>query len=236
MQTAITSTTKWTTTWTTIGLVVVLAVLACGCQMFPRFRTAEPVYFTQQPVDYFISPHFFRLQTGRVVMVIPKSRENSYEVQSRFAETMSKTLSRIGVFEVILQPGICEIGMDSIRNGTFDERQLVALARRHNADGVLFCETTTFSPYEPLHLGCALTLVDTRETIVTLHTNGVWDASLENVRSKFYQEVCRIHKCKAHAAGAYFRSPTEFMNFVAHDLTKFLQENIHKGLTDQPPL
>jgi hypothetical protein len=218
---------------TVASFVIGFALAVSGCHVFSRNRgIVESVYHTGQPVDFFVSPHFFSLRPGRLVMLLPRMRDNNYEAQARFADSLAQALTQAGVFEIVLQTGVCDQSMDTIRNGTFDERALLETARRHNADGVLFCEVTTFSPYEPLHLGCALTLVDTRESIVTLHTNGVWNSTDENVAAKFQQDVCRVHHCKSYAAAVYLKSPSEFMKFVARDLTSFVQSSVYQGLED----
>ncbi len=202
-----------------------------GCQLLQQKPVVvEELVATGQPVDYFLSPYFFQLRPSRVVMLIPKMRNNSFEVQTKFADAVHRQLTEKGIFEVVVKAGFCDVDMDAIRSGTFDERQLLDIARRYTADGILFCEVTNFSAYEPLQLGSALTFVDMRESIVTLHTNGFWNTDDANVARKFLQDVCRIHRCKKYAAGVYLKSPSEFMSFVARDLTQFVQDTVYQGL------
>ena len=161
--------------------------------------------------------------------MIPRMRNNSYEVQTKFADAIHRQLNEKGIFEVILKTGYCDVELESIRRGTFDERHLLDIAREFSADGIMFCEVSSFSAYEPLQLGCSLTFVDMRESVVTLHTNGFWNTNDANVSKKFLQDVCRIHHCQQYAANVYLRSPTEFMSFVARDLAEFLQGAIYES-------
>lgn len=213
------------------SLAFVLAVICgctLGCQIFQKKTVVEAPAVTGQPVEFYLSHEFSRLRPSRIVLMIPKMRNNSYEVQTKFARALHRQLNEKGVFEVILKTGFCDVELEAIRNGTFDERYLLDLAREHTADGIMFCEVSSFSAYEPLQLGCALTFVDMRESIVTLHTNGFWNTNETHVAKKFLQDVCRIHQCKQYAANVYLRSPTEFMDFVARDLTEFLQGAIYQ--------
>ena len=210
-------------------LLVALCTCTLGCQIFQKKTVLEAPAVTGQPVDYYLSPEFPRLRPSRIVLMIPKMRNNSYEVQTKFADALHRQLNEKGVFEVILKTGYCDIELDSIRRGTFDERHLLNITREFTADGIMFCEVSSFSAYEPLQLGCSLTFVDMRESIVTLHTNGFWNTNETHVAKKFLQDVCKIHRCKQYAANVYLRSPTEFMDFVARDLTEFLQSAIYQS-------
>jgi hypothetical protein len=132
----------------------------------------------------------------------------------------------LGIFDVVLTAGVCDVTLDSIRKGTFDERRLWEITKRYHADGIMLCEAFSFSAYEPLKLGCSLTFVDTRESIVTIHTSGVWDCAQHNVFKKFQQHVCRVHRCKHYAADVFLKSPSEFIDFVANDLADSLHANL----------
>lgn len=202
--------------------LLTLTTLLPGCRLFhrPEIETVE-VFFTNQPVDYFVSPWYYRMPPARIVLMVPQCRNNNFELQTRFAESLARNLKQVGLFDIVVEHGPCQIASESIRLGNFDTLELLRITRRHQADGILFCEVDSFSGYDPLHLGCSLTLVDTRESIVTLHASGHWDTRLENVRRAFTQHVCDVHHCKQHAAAAYLQSPTELFDFITRDLAEF---------------
>ncbi len=206
-------------------------VVLAGCHLLQRPQIIHE-YPTGQPVDYYVSPWFYRQPLSRVVLVVPEIRDNSYEIQTRFAQSVADSLAQQGIFDIVLGRGNCNVALQSIRNGTFDSAQMLEIARRDNADGILFCEVNSFSAYEPMSLGCSLTLVDVRESIVTLHAGGNWDTTQENVLAKFKQHVCRIHECKQYAAGIYLKSPSEFFDFVSDDLAGYVR---HIAIENSPP-
>ena len=210
-----------------IWFSTILTVFLCGCHLLPRNQIVyQQEYYTDQPADVFVSPEFHRLQPKRIVLMIPKSQENHYELNARVVDAIRRNLVRQGLFDVVLNAGVCDVTLDAIKQGTFDERHLWEVSKQYNADGILLCESFAFSAYEPLKLGCSLTFVDTRESIVTLYANGVWDTARTNVFNKFRQHVCQTHKCKEYAAGLFLKSPTEFIEFVSVDLTNFLDSII----------
>ena len=211
--------------------LVLLLPLVTACQSLTQRNTVyiEEEVFTNQPSDAFISQYFHDLQPRRIILMIPRNRENDYEVNARFIDALRRQLAQLGTFDVVLNTGVCDVSLESIQRGTFDERQLWNLSKQYNADGIMLCEVFSFSAYEPLKLGCSLTFVDTRESIVTLHTSGLWDAATENVFKKFRQYVCQTHNCKHYAAGLYLRSPSEFIDFVSSDLSEFLNSRVRNS-------
>lgn len=209
------------------GSIVLLMMVLVGCQVLQQPETVVvEEYLTEQPSDVFISRHYHQLQPRRIILTIPRNWENDYEVNARFVDALRRHLARLGIFDVVLNTGVCDVSIQSIKRGTFNERKLWEITKQYNADGIMICEVFSFSAYEPLKLGCSLTFVDTRESIVTLFTSGFWDTTKPNVFNKFRQHVCRTHQCKHYAAGMYLRSPAEFIDFVSLDLAEFLDSRL----------
>ena len=82
------------------------------------------------------------------------------------AESIGRKLAELGTFQIVAAQIDGSFDMNQFTSGEFSERQLYDLSSQYRADGILFCETTEFSPYEPMGVGCSLTLFDTRELVV----------------------------------------------------------------------
>ncbi len=206
------------------GLMAILVLATgTGCQVFHQHQDEfVQGYWTEQPANHFVSPYFNQLQAHKIVIVVRDDRENSYQLQTRFGEHLRSSLSQKGLFEVAAVIGHCEIAPDGQSLDEMHESKLLELSRRYGTDGILFCDVDSFSAFEPLKMACSLTFFDTRESIVTLHTQGVWDSTSQRTRKSFTQYICRKHKCRAANVGIYLKSPAEYLDFVATDLSCFL--------------
>ena len=103
-----------------LGCAVILAL--SGCISFgPSQVEHVEVFHTDQPAELFIANEYHQLQPKRILLMIPENNENQYEVHQRVADALRASLSRLGIFEVVLNAGICDVSIQSIKQGTFEE-------------------------------------------------------------------------------------------------------------------
>ncbi|NND95822.1 MAG: hypothetical protein HKN47_00665, partial [Pirellulaceae bacterium] len=118
--------------------------------------------------NFHVSSHCGYLKPKRVVVVMTHDRQHRLREQTHFAESLTKFLQRENCFEVVLcRQAICQDELP-LRKGTFDEHELLALARQFNADAVLYAEVMQLSAYEPMSGQLSVSLVSVSESVALL--------------------------------------------------------------------
>ena len=210
---------------TCLGAMLLFASAGAGCQALQcwpcqhsgcakKTLNEGSIVETQldlSPANAFVSVHYAKLKPRRVVIVTPHNRTSLFPEQTRFAEAFAAALRRKGVVEaVIAAPTTCSI--NAIQSGRFDEEQLVQVAAQYNADAVLYCEVTDFCAYAPLSASVSLSLVDARESVVLLSTDGSWD--LRSPDDAYQFRSLLIQSGDQAEVEMKFNSPSEFTTFI----------------------
>ena len=210
---------------TCLGAILLLTSVVAGCQTRPFWPHRHSDCASQtviegstvvaqpdlSPANAFVSDLYAKLKPRRAVIVTPHNRNALFPEQTRFAEALAVALRRKGVMEaVVAAPTKCSI--NAIQSGRFDERQLVRVAAEYNADAVLYCDVTNFSAYAPLSASVSLSLVDARESVVLLSTDGGWDLRSPDDAHQFRSLL--IQSGDQAEVEMKFNSPSEFMTFI----------------------
>lgn len=183
-----------------------------------QFVESAPV---PTPANAFVSTHYGKLKPRRVVIISPNNRMQLFPEQTKFAEALSFALKKKGVMETVVgKPCACDI--HSIQAGRFSEDQLVQLAERYNADAVLYCDVVDFSAYAPLSASISLSLIDARESVVLLSTDGAWDLRNPDDANQFRMLLSQYGD-EAEIA-MRFDSPSEFMTFIGILTADFISQ------------
>ena len=183
----------------------------------------EYEYPTYTPSNYFVSSYYDQLRPRRVVIVTPQSRSSAFRDQEKFAEEFAVQLRNAGIVDAVYTGTDHACNINAIRQGQFDEYQLVRLSQLYNADAVIYCDVVSMTPYAPLNASVSLAMVDARESVLLLAVDGNWDVRDPAVARPFKKFTCRSTRQDNFDSELRLQSPTEFLSFIAAELSQFIQ-------------
>ncbi len=173
--------------------------------------------------NYFIHPEFEEFQIRRVI-VAPFTNETGYhQAQDILEPIFISEWLKVNRFEVIPATGEARDQLakfDLREKGMFYKLHLYDLAKRYNADAIMFVSITSYSPYDPCRIGINAQLIHTYSGVVTWALNEVYDGSqrdVENLATQYYYEHVRF----SHPLEDYqimMISPRYFAQMVAYDV------------------
>lgn len=159
------------------GVLGVLCVLSSGC--FAPLRPI-PTLATARTVTDFDTYELSRV--GILPLAgVDLSNARSHELQSALTSELS-AVSRIE-WIALAEADLAEVpDIDAHRRGGWDPKSILALARRHNLDGILICTVTDHKEYPPLRLGLQTVLVSSETGMALWQASVVIDAGNASVR------------------------------------------------------
>jgi hypothetical protein len=197
---------------------ILATVLLCGSLAGGHFVVAaEPASTSHQAApQYLISHHCDYLKPRRIVIVTTNNRQDRLKEQDQFAESLSRHLRASHPFDCVLsRDKICASKLP-MRQGRFDERQLLALSRDHNADAVLYCDLQQISAYEPMQLQASTLLVHVPEAIALVSATSTFDLRQQGTRGKY--ATFALQQCHDPVSDTYLSSPSLFIDYAASEV------------------
>jgi len=156
-------------------LLGLLVLLPLGC-VRQTIQVAEPV--KPAPFQQFIAQNFDWSTVQRVVL-LPLANQTEFEhVSVELQSNLAAELKRTGRFDVVLvtHEDATVHAHDVFQQGTFDELELLRLARQHDAQAVVFGNVTHYHPYSPPRVGLSLVMISPAEGVAIASADGLWDA------------------------------------------------------------
>ncbi len=223
--------------WLSLISVVIVSV---GCHSFcypalpeiPRlgiFRKPIPApFFEAQKYSLFTSPQLTELPPRRVVIVPTGTEAGRYQAPALFAEALAAAMRAAGICEVVAPPlAQCNMTVDAILTGRFDERELVDLVRTWNCDAVMFVRVNQFQGHSPLRASVTAALVSANESEVIFAVDGHWDVGDPETRAGFEHFVAnRLNNSPETALQIELQSPNNLFGFVAYQMTNAWKQAI----------
>ena len=152
--------------------ILLLAMLSLtGCSRFKKTIDPSP------SVGSYHHPAPKSIQ--RVAVLPMESHREDRKAAELLQQSIIKSLRARGAFEIIEVPatqmGFFQSGV--VRNGRYDERQLVALHKQLNVDAVMFSSLNHARLFTPQSWSAICHIVDVRESTIIATAEGVWDMS-----------------------------------------------------------
>ena len=156
-------------------LLVLLLVVSPGCA-HRRVKTVAMV--DPAPYQQFVAPNF-DWSTVKRVLVMPLANQTAYaRASTELQANLAAELQRAGRFDVVVatQEDAGARAREVFSKGTFDELELLRLAREYDAQAVLFGQVTQYHPYAPPRVGLSLVMISPAEGVAIASADGLWDA------------------------------------------------------------
>jgi hypothetical protein len=217
-----------------------------SCRMFGEKTAAEipaePTYST------FHQPDFVWENVGRVVL-LPLLNESPYtKTDEEVIRALAAELQQLGRFEVVIAPpdDTARLSSNAHRNGKFDERKLLDLAKLFQADVLIYGTVNDYSPYPRPRLGIDLQVVSTRDLKTVASIDGLWDSThspIANQMQEYYRSrPVRRDWIKNHvippddgfADEIALQSPALFQRWVAHQCAGLIVQGYVLGPPGKP--
>jgi hypothetical protein len=159
-----------------LGLLVGLqSGLQCGCIHKP-VQMAAPA--DPAPYQQFVARNF-DWSTVKRVLVMPLANQTAFaHASTELQANLAAELQRAGRFDVVVatQEDAGARAREIFSKGTFDELELLRIAREYDAQAVLFGQVTQYHPYAPPRVGISLVMVSPAEGVAIASADGLWDA------------------------------------------------------------
>lgn len=165
---------------------------------------------------------------NRVVVMPNFHLDSSSQVLSYSDDIFLKELSKIGIFETIHLPRekCMELfGQKRLSSSeSLPENFLNTLHEKYGANGVLFLDLHSFTPYKPLSLGVRAKLVDIKSGEFMWAIDETFDAGNASVIAAViqFQRTNHVQAISNKTSTSVLQSPRFFCKFVAHLMFKTL--------------
>ena len=159
---------------------------------------------------------------NRVVVLPNFHTDPSSQVLSYSDDIFHKELTKVGLFEtVLLSENTCLelFGQKRFSSAeSLPENFLKTLTDKYGANGVLFVDLHTFSPYRPLSLGVRAKLVDLKSGEFMWAIDETIDAGSASVivTANNYQRSNHVQAISSKTSTSVLQSPRFFCKFVAN--------------------
>jgi hypothetical protein len=200
--------------------VVLFTIFCTSCRKLEHEKiVAEAIPYQPQnlyPVERL--PAYF----NRVVVLPNFHSDSSSQVLSFSNDIFFKELTKVGIFETIsLSESSCLelLGQKSFSSSeSLPEDFLNVLIEKYAANGVLFIDLHTYSPYRPLSLGVRAKLVDLKSGEFMWAIDETIDAANASViaTANNYQRVNHVQAISSKTTTSVLQSPRYFCKFVAN--------------------
>lgn len=207
------------------GILTCFSVVLIFCTSCRKLEHEKIIAETEpyQPRNLYpierIPPYFNR------VVVLPNFHlDSSSQVLSFSDNIFFKELSKIGIFETIHLPK--EKCMELFGQERFSsseslpEHFLGTLDEKYGANGVLFLDLHSFTPYKPLSLGVRAKLVDIKSGEFMWAIDETFDAGNASVIAAViqFQRMNHVQAISNKTSTSVLQSPRFFCKFVAHSM------------------
>ena len=219
-----------------LGLPIVAATgIFSGCQrrcIFPCFRRSEEI------VSVPIYRDDCKLQSGdqlrsrwpkRVALIESGQNAGRYDQNKLMIAELATQFREHKFFDVVSNCDQRLFGHpDNLVDGKFEEREVVSLSRRYNADSLALVRVNELRSHQPLRTSVSVAFIDAAETIVTGSITGVWDMANSATASAFETFVFGTNNSATNATSSneaiqiQLQSPRNLMRFVAADIANAL--------------
>ncbi len=201
---------------------VLLLAFATGCA---HDQTAGTIAATA-PFQQYLDPRVDWSSIQRVVLM-PIANQTAYpKVADEIQSNLAAELQRAGRFDIVVatreDPGAK--ARDIFGSGSFDEIELLRIAREYQAQAVLFGQVTQYHPYNPPRVGLSLLMVHPAEGIVIATSDGLWDARETETAAQAKQHYGQSLSWPQNMLGAdrVLESPDVFQRFVSQQIATSL--------------
>ncbi|MBS0205115.1 MAG: hypothetical protein JSS49_19600 [Planctomycetes bacterium] len=212
----------------------ILLLVHLGCAHQP-IQTAAPV--VPAPYQQFVSQKFDWSTVKRVVLM-PMSNNTAFAQASvEMQNNLAAELQRAGRFDVVVatheDPGAR--ARDVFSRGTFDELELLRIAREYDAQAVLFGQLTQYHPYPPPKVGLTLLMISPAEGVAIASADGLWDAreitTAQQAQGYLHEKL--TWRQSLMGVDRALESPDVYQRFVCQQIATSLQPA--QGILLPPP-
>ncbi|MBW3538863.1 MAG: hypothetical protein KY476_01195 [Planctomycetes bacterium] len=172
----------------TVSCVLGALVLFAGCSRAPRVVEAP-----WRPVNLYVAPDFPWASVQRIVIMPLANWSEFPEAAEQMREALAAQFQNSGRFDVVVAPYNAPgpHSAEVLKNGTYDELAVLELARRYQAQGVLYGAVTQDHPYSLPRVGLTLTMISPYEGVVIAGGDELWDARERIVADELRQHHYR---------------------------------------------
>lgn len=206
---------------TCLGLLLgPLLTIPVGCA---RHRPA-PVAMPSEPAPYqqYVAPNFDWTTVKRVVLM-PMANQTAYaQASAEIQRNLAAELQRAGRFDVVVatQEDVGARAREVFAHGSFDELELLRVAREYDAQAVLFGLVTQYHPYAPPRVGLSLIMISPGEGVAIASADGLWDARETVTAHQAQQYVHQKLNWRQSLIGSdrALESPDVYQRFVCQQI------------------
>lgn len=203
--------------------LVMLLALAAGCVQH-EVQTAQPV--EPAPFQQFISDKFDWSSVRRVALM-PLANQTEFEhVSAELQSNLAAELERTGRFDVVIVPleDATVRSRDIFQSGSFDELEMLRVARQHDAQAIVFGNVTHYHPYAPPRVGLSLVMISPAEGVAIASSQGLWDAREMSTARQAKAYVAQTQSWRQGLLGLdrALESPDVYQRFVCQQIASSL--------------
>ena len=207
-----------------LPLASVALSLLTGCAQRAEQSVKVPLF------NQFVTDNLEWHEVQRVLFMPLGNQTAHAGVDEAVQSALATEFQRAGRFEVVVARPTENAWMaeEVFSDGTFDERQLLALAKQYHVQAVLLGRVTQFHPYAPPRLGLSLMLVSPAQAVVIAAIDGVWDAREQATadRARAYYAQTLSFPDTILAADLVLESPDVFRRFVSHSVAQSISRRV----------
>ncbi len=211
-----------------IAFIAAGILLQSGCQfthsLLPRRQTVPVVPTIHQPTySTFVSPLAPSTRPNRIVLVEAGPSPGSYGESQKLISELAVQIRSAGLFEVVAptnwQP---KSQMDTILQGRFNEYEIAALSRQHNADAIAFVRVNELQGFAPMRTSITLAIVDSYETVLLYAIDGTWDTSNAATLREFGEHIAANGHTIPGPNQVQLQSPKALLGFASSQIAENL--------------
>lgn len=200
-----------------------LLCLHLGCAHPPVQIAAPP---DPAPFQQFLAPNFDWSSVKRVVLM-PMANQTAFaHVSVEMQANLAAELQRAGRFDIVVatQEDAGARAREVFSRGTFDELELLRIARDYDAQAVMFGNVTQYHAYAPPRIGLSLIMVSPAEGVAIASADGLWDArELSTARqAQGYHTEKLSWRQSLLGIDRPFESPDVYQRFVCQQVASSL--------------
>lgn len=195
--------------------------LIVGCSHAPHIQRPA-----SRPVNLYAAPKFDWASVRRIALMPLANETEIPHAGHEMRKALAAELQASGRFQVVLPPYDPDqpCSEDVLKEGQFDELEILRLARQHQVQGVLFGSVTQYQPYAPPRVGLNLLMISPVQGVVIASSNDLWDAREQAVAedARYYHHQNLDWPGSLFVVDRAIESPEVFRRFVAHKVARSL--------------
>jgi hypothetical protein len=198
--------------------VLLVLCFGCGCYVKPK----------QSPLAgaYYRSPDTQLADVSRVALVALDSKSEYADISDDVSESLYIALQRKQRFGIttVAQSDPLWRGLLLEPDGSYVPEELVRMRQALRCDAVLSGMVTEYKPFPHLTLGLRLSLVDLNDGHLIWGIEHVWDTEDVNSDLRISYYLKTMPGKKSLEAEILRMSPSEFINFVAFEVSETISD------------